>query len=160
MWGFTPMTHADFSFMAEELKTFLDPDLILFIELDGETVGYCLSLPDINQALLRAYPNPQTPEWLTMAKLAWHMKVRPNVTQLRLLMLGLLDHAKVTGLDALLYYDTAMTALTKGYFSGELSWVLETNIPVIQSACMMGAKRSKTWRIYERSLRSTIDDTR
>jgi GNAT superfamily N-acetyltransferase len=148
-WGFVPVTDAEFNHMAGMMKQLIDPDLIFFVEIDGETVGFSLTLPDLNQALRLAYPNPRTPEWITLAKLLWYWKLRSKVKAVRLFALGLREDARLTGIDALLYYETARVALAKGYQWGEISWLLETNTMVNRSAKLMGAEMYKTWRMYE-----------
>ena len=155
-WGFVPMTDAEFTNLAVKMKSFIDPDLVFFVEIDSEPVGFCLSLPDVNQALSLAYPNPRTPEWITMAKVLWHWKVRPKITTLRLLALGLKEDSRLTGLDALLYYETAHVAIAKGYQQCEISWLLETNVLINRSVEMMGGEINKTWRIYEHQLNNEV----
>lgn len=152
-WGFVPLTDAEFNQMAVKMRRIIDPALALLVEIDGETVGFALTLPDLNQALRLAYPNPGTPEWITMAKLLWHWKVRPKITAVRLFALGLQEDARLTGIDALLYYETGRVSVAKGYQRGEISWLLETNTIVNRSMKRMGgAEVSKTWRVYERDL--------
>ena len=151
-WGFVPPTESEFRKLAANLKQIIDPDLVFFVEIDGEPVGFSLTLPDINEALHLAYPNPRTPEWITLAKMLWHWKVRHKVKTVRLIALGLQEDSRLGGIEALLYYETAQVALNKGYLQGELSWVLETNTMVDRLARMMGAEVYKKWRIYEQDL--------
>lgn len=151
-WGFVPLTDADFHHMARKLKLVIDPNLAYFVELDGQTVGFSISLPDVNQALRLAYPSPRTPEWMTLIKFLWHWKVRRKVTTLRLFALGFQEDSRLNGLDALLYYETARVGLARGYRRGEISWLLETNTMVNRSARTMQAELYKKWRIYELDL--------
>jgi len=53
-WGFIPLTDHEMDFIAKEMKLIVDPDLILFLEFDGETVGFELCLPDYNEILRHA----------------------------------------------------------------------------------------------------------
>lgn len=151
-WGFVPLTELEFKEIAYKLKQIADPDLVFFVELKSQVVGFSVALPDLNQALRLAYPNPQTPEWISTAKLLWHWKVRPKITTLRMFALGVQEEARRLGLDALLYYETARVALAKGYRHGEMSWLLETNTLINPIAKIVGAEIYKTWRIYERNL--------
>ncbi len=151
-WGFVPLTDAEFNLMARKMKQIIDPEVSFFLDVDGQTVGFSLSLPDMNQVLRLAYPNPRTPEWITLAKLLWHWKVRPKITTLRLFALGLEEDARLTGIAALPWYETAQMFIAKGYLQGEVSWVLETNTMTNRNARMMGGEVYKTWRIYEREL--------
>ena len=48
----TPMTEREFDRMADQMRRFIDPNLALFAEADGQTVGFCVAIPDINRALI------------------------------------------------------------------------------------------------------------
>ena len=61
-WGFVPMTDREFNHLASELKEIIDPDLAIIVEHQGETIGFGICLPDLNQPLLRAYPRPGKPK--------------------------------------------------------------------------------------------------
>jgi RimJ/RimL family protein N-acetyltransferase len=43
-------------------------------------------------------------------------------------------------------------AAAKGYRRGELSWVLEENLAIRRLIDAFGARRSKTYRVYEKAL--------
>jgi len=151
-WGFVPLSDAEFERIARDLKPIIDPDLTFAAELDGRTVGFSLPLPDINEAMRLAYPNPTTPEWIALARLLWHWRLRPKIRTLRMFALGVLPEAQLREIVALLYYQTAQIAMRKGYARTEISWALETNAminPIIKAA---GGRPHKRWRIYEQEL--------
>ena len=50
-WGFVPMTEAEFRFQAADLKSAIDPSLVLLAEKDGVPVAFSLTLPDLNVVL-------------------------------------------------------------------------------------------------------------
>ena len=50
----------------------------------------------------------------------------------------------------MLYYDTVMNARKLGYTGGEISWTLEDNELINSAIKMMGARHTKTYRIYQR----------
>ena len=54
-WGFVPPTDAEIRHLAFELKPVVDPDLVLFAEVDGRVVGCAVALPDLNQVLKRMH---------------------------------------------------------------------------------------------------------
>lgn len=151
-WGFVPFTDEEFAHTAKDLRQIIDPDFTFLVSIDGETVGFSVPLPDVSQALRLAYPNPQTPEWITMLKLLWHWKVRSKVDTLRMFALGVLPEYHLTGIDALFYYETAKVGVAKGMRRAEFSWALETNTMINPILKMMGGTIYKTWRIYERAL--------
>jgi GNAT superfamily N-acetyltransferase len=151
-WGAVAMTDHEISHLADALKQIMDPDLVFLVEKDGEVVGVSITLPDVNQALLRAYPRPTTWEPWTLLKFLWHYKVRSCIDGIRVLILGVLEPYRGKGIDALLYYETAMAALPKGYKNAEMSWILETNDPMNRAIEFLGGQVYKTYRIYEKPL--------
>ena len=50
-WGAIPMTEDEINLMAKDLKLIIVPELVLFAERNGKTIGFSLSIPDINIAL-------------------------------------------------------------------------------------------------------------
>ncbi len=51
-WGFVPLTNAEIDHLAKQLKPIVVPDLVIFAERGSEVVGFAVSLPDFNLALL------------------------------------------------------------------------------------------------------------
>jgi len=151
-WGFVPMTEPEFDHLAEQLKPILDPDLVLVVEHEGEPVAFGLTLPDLNEPLLRAYPRPGTPEWLTLGKLAWQWKVRGGLKWLRVIALGVQPEFRGQGVDAMLYLQTARNAFPKGYQFAEMSWILESNDMMNRAIRLLGGEVYKTYRVYEQRL--------
>jgi GNAT superfamily N-acetyltransferase len=151
-WGFVPFTDREFNHLASELKSILDPDLALIVEHQGETIGFAICLPDLNQPLLRAYPRPGKPNILTLLQLIWNWKVVGKLDWLRMFVLGVLPEFRGKGVDALMYIEIAEQAAAKGYKWGELSWVLESNMMMNRTAEMLGGEIYKTYRMYEKDL--------
>ena len=150
-WGFVPLTDAEVDHMAAGLKQILDPDTVMFAEKDGEPIGAMLPLPDVSQALIRAYPRPGVPEWWTMVKLLWHWKIRRRVDTIRGFAGGTLEQYRGRGVEAVLIVRMAEAALRR-YRRAEMSWVLENNMMERRSAEMMGGEVYRTYRIYEKAL--------
>jgi GNAT superfamily N-acetyltransferase len=154
-WGFVPMTEQEFDHLAEGLAQFVDPDVIFLAEKDGQCIGFSLSLPDMNQALLAAYPspspNPLSTNW-AMLKLLWHWKVRSKITWLRIVAMGVVEEWRSHGIAAQFYYETAKAAIPKGYKYGEMSWILESNMMMNRDIQTLGGRVYKTYRIYQKPL--------
>jgi hypothetical protein len=150
-WGFVPLTDAELEHEIEELVPIVDPDTVFFAFKNGRPIAAGLPLPDLNQALHRAYPRPGVPEWWTMLKLAYWWKVRRSVTTLRAFAGGVIEEYRGRGLHAMIAVETLLRAV-KSYEKVEYSWVLESNTPMRQTAKNFGGKRYRTYRIYERRL--------
>jgi hypothetical protein len=145
-WGFVPMTDAEVTHMAKQLRPVVDPVLIRFAEREGRPVAFALALPDMNAAVKHAngrlFP-------LGLLKILRHARRNRRA---RVLALGVLGPYRKTGLDMIMYYDLFKAGLDKGYRQAEFSWILEDNLPMIRPIESMGARRYKTYRIYESPL--------
>jgi hypothetical protein len=150
-WGFVPPTEAEAEHIAHAMKSMIDPDLIWFAEKDGEPIGALFPLPDLNQALIKAYPRPGVPEWWTLAKFLWHWKVRGCVNTMRGFAGGVVEERRSLGVIAVLMVKLAEVAIPR-YRWCELSWILENNIKTRQICEFLGGKVYRTYRIYERTL--------
>jgi GNAT superfamily N-acetyltransferase len=147
-WGFVPMTDHEIEHLGAELKMILDTDLVYLAELDGKPVGISLGVPDVNQALLKAKPQPNTWSFpLTVLKLLWHQR---KVNACRLMIMGVVPEYRTMGIDALFYVETARAAFAKGYERCEMSWILESNDMMNRIIERLGGKVYKTYRIYEK----------
>lgn len=152
-WGFIPMDEAEFEQLADELRPLVDTDLVFIAEVEGKPVGFSLTLLDLNEPLRLAYARPNTPKWWTLAKFAWHWKVRKQVSWIRVFAMGVLPEYRVRGIDALFYYESAKAAMKKGIMNAEMSWILESNDKMNEIIRSLGGEVYKTYRFYEKELK-------
>lgn len=151
-WGFVPMNDDEFDLIANRLRPLVQirPQLCLIAEVQGEPVAFSLTLPDTNVALkeargyLTSYGLP-----IGLARLIWAAR---RIDRLRVLLLGVKPGYRRRGIDALLYMETIRAARELGYTGGELGWTTEDNDLINRAIEAMGARRYKTYRIYERSV--------
>jgi len=148
-WGNIPMTEAEIDYLGHNLKQFVDPDIVIIAEANGEPVGMALCLPDLNIPLRKAYPRPGVPEWWTLLKLLYHWKVRREIDTLRVVLLGVLEKYRKQGIEAMLYMEIARYALPKGLHKAECGWVLETNDLMWRGIENIGGRIIKRYRAYE-----------
>ncbi|MBS1261594.1 MAG: hypothetical protein MAG453_00922 [Calditrichaeota bacterium] len=151
-WGAVPMTEAEFRHLANNLKQVYDPRLIYFAEdpaRGDRLAGFSLALPDINEALVTIRGGRLFP--FGLPKLLWRTR-KGAIHRVRILLMGVLEDYRGRGVDAVMYYDHFVDGPKYGYTEGEVGWVLETNTPMIRAAEMMGARRTKTYRMYEKPL--------
>ncbi|MCC7438640.1 MAG: aminotransferase class I/II-fold pyridoxal phosphate-dependent enzyme [Armatimonadetes bacterium] len=150
-WGFVPMTDEEMNLMAYEMKQIADPDLVLFAEKDGKTVGFALALPDITQAFRAGSVIPPGAKNLPTAIMNLMTK-KKKITQLRVIILGVLPEYQGKGVDALIYREIMERAHRKGIERGEASWVLEDNTMMNRAAEGMNAHVTKKYRIYQKQI--------
>ncbi len=146
-WGALWMDDEEFTYLAKDLKLLVDPAVAYLAEVNGEAVGFSLSLPNINEALARIPNGRLFPTGLF--KLLRHKR---RLSTLRILTLGVLKPYRRLGIEAAFYLRTINDGQAKGYRLGEASWILEDNAPMINGLLRMGARKVKTYRIYGRPL--------
>ena len=142
-WGFIPMSRDEFFAQGKEMKQILKPQLVLIGEKEGQVVGFALALPDVNQAL-----KPANGKLLPtgLIKILYYQRLIKSV---RVLALGVVEEYRTTGVAAAFYATLVRNARQLGYGETEMSWILEDNVLMNRSLELMGARRYKTYRIYE-----------
>jgi len=145
-WGAVPMTDAEFDALAADLKPVVVPELIIMAEAKGEPIGFALSLPDINMALIHNKNGG------ILGGLYHLYTKKKKIDTVRIIVLGVIPEHVKTGAAGVLFYETAVRAKKLGYKYGEASWVLEDNIMMNRAAEMMSGQRYKTYRIYEMAI--------
>ena len=142
-WGAVAMTDREFAHMAGNLKQVLDPDLCLIAEIDGETAGFSLSLPDFNQVLIRLNGR------LIPFGILKILYYKPRIRALRVLAMGVVRKYRKRGIDSCLYYETFRRAREKGMIRGEMSWILENNSMMNRILETLGFSVCKKYRLYD-----------
>ena len=149
-WGAVPRTDAEINHLAEGLKLIVDPDLVFIAEDGDRPVGVSLGIPDANQALLKARPQPNL--WCYLWVLPKFMYYRFRTNTFRLMIMGVIEEYRNRGIDAVFYVETARKAMAKGYTRCEMSWILENNTMMNRIIQRLGGRVYKTYRIYELGL--------
>lgn len=145
--GFVPATDKEFHYLAKDLKMIVDPDFIYVAEQDGKMVGISLSIPDINQALIKIKRGRLLP--FGIFKLLWYKR---KIKGLRIMALGVLDGYRKMGIEACLYGLTIKTFQEKKFDYAEASWTLEHNTLVNSAIEQINGKLYRKYRIFEKSI--------
>jgi GNAT superfamily N-acetyltransferase len=148
-WGFIPMTDREIDYLAEQFKPVVMPDLVPFVELNGEIIGFGLALPDLNQIFRRHRSGRLTPAVLVDLLLSLKME---RVRRARILLLGVLPQYRGKGIDAVLYHWIWTKAAEHGIYWGEAGWILEDNPAIRTGLEKMEFSVYKTYRMYDRAL--------
>ena len=72
----------------------------------------------------------------------------------RMLMLGVHPEHRGRGLELLVVNDIIENCIKKGWNRAELSWLLEDNKAIISVVQETGCYKTKTYRIYNKSLQT------
>jgi GNAT superfamily N-acetyltransferase len=145
-WGFVPYTDAEIDKLAKDLKMVVDPDLILFAEVNGEPAGFIIGFRDINEILIdlkgKLFP-------FGLFKLLFGMK---KIKHMRVVTLGVKHKFRRRGFDVTLYYKIIENARKKGILGSEMSWILDDNYPMNNILKNLNADKYKIYGIYGKKL--------
>lgn len=169
-WGFSPMTRAELAYMGEQMRLLIDPNLVLFVELEGEPVGISLAMPDYNQLLaamggrLGAWPELLRFRNLPLLHSCWpdgHAWSDRRIDTARVIALGVLPtvwrgrkevRRELLRLGPALVYQTFRTVKEAGYRWMTASWILESNRPMQAPFEVAGIGPARVWKVWGRSL--------
>jgi len=145
-WGHLDLTQKQFDMLVDELKLVAVPELIVFAEKDGRTVGFIVSLPDMNPALkiLNGHLYP----WRLIKALRSIKKVK----KIRTIIMGVLPEYRGQKIDDVFYLYTIENGIRLGYTESDCSLIVETNYKMIGALKPLKGQIYKTYRIYEKKI--------
>jgi GNAT superfamily N-acetyltransferase len=141
-----PLEEVELARLANQFRPFIDPDLALFAEVDGQAVGFCIALPDVNRVLTRLNGRLFPLNWMHLRRYIREIDV------VTFKLMGILERYRRRGIDALLYVETIKAFYEKGYkwLDGSLS--SENNPTINLIAQRLGAEQYKHYRLYQMRL--------
>lgn len=152
-WGFVKMTDAEFDHLGREVKQMAVPELIQLAEVDGRPVGLSLAMPNLNEAI-KPLGGRLTTAGIPIGLVRLLVRLR-KVKTVRLAVLGVLPGYRRRGVAEAMIQQTFQNGFEKlGYRSAELGWTLEDNRLVNRMIERVGGRRYKTYRIYQKELKS------
>jgi GNAT superfamily N-acetyltransferase len=151
LWGFATLTEAEFQFLAERLEKLAIAEQVLLAEVDGQTVGFSITLPDLNEAI-RPLNGRLTRFGLPLGLLRL-LRGKRHIKTARMVVLDVLKDYRRRGIAELLILRTLDYGKNViGYTGAELSWTFEDNDSVNRTIEAVGGRRYKTYRVYEKTL--------
>lgn len=129
--------------MFESFRAIADPDLVLFAEIDGETVGWFPGVPNLNEAFIHA--NGLRYPW-DYLKLGWYLRHQPECLTVKSVLV--LPEYWDTGVSVLLFDEMRRRARARGYSWVDLSLTSEDNPRTPTLAERLGARLYKRYRVY------------
>ena len=140
---FIPWTRESVHESLAAFKDIVDPELILFAEADGQTVGWFPGIPNLNEALIcingLRYPWNYLQAWWALRK---------SVKCLAIKSVLVLPEYWDTGVAVMLFDEMAKRAIPKGYIWFDLSLTSADNPYTPTLADRAGAKLYKRYRVY------------
>ena len=142
-WGFTPLSEGEIEHASAGLRQLIVPELTATAEVDGKMVAAVFGLLDYNPRVKRIdgrlFP-------FGFIRLLWNKRAIPRV---RLVSTNVVPEFQKWGLGLVLMNKLLPDALAYGIQEAEFSWVLESNHLSKATLERGGAKRVKSWRIYD-----------
>lgn len=140
-WGFVPVSRPEFEAIAKDLRSVLDPRLVLFVEdRAGRPIGFALCLPDLNAIMPRDGRLFPFGWWKLLTG-------RRRIRWARLLALGVVPEYRRKGVEGLLAIHVALRAKERGIRGGEISWTLEDNHLINRTIESFGGQLDRRYRL-------------
>lgn len=146
-WGFVPLTDAECVGMGASLKMLVDPTLTSFVEVDGKAVAVGICLPDFNPLIKKIDGRLFPFGFLTL------LFGRKKIKKVRVMSTNVIPEYQRWGLGLVVLDRMMPDCLAMGIHDAEFSWVLESNHLSRGSLERAGTKRTKTYRLYDRTLK-------
>jgi hypothetical protein len=142
-WGFSPMSEEEVNHTAGVLRYLLVPELALGAEIDGRLVGIVLVLPDYNPRI-KLIDGRLLPFGFLRLLFGRH-----KIKKARLLAANVLPEYQLMGVPLVLMVAMAQPGIDYGLREVEYSWIAESNSLSRGSLEKGGARRVKTYRVYD-----------
>jgi hypothetical protein len=146
-WGFTPIQKDEFSLLAKDMKTIIDPRMVLVAEMNTEPIGFLLCIPNFNELFIKIKDGRLFPTGIFRL-----LSGRKKIRSARVITVAIKKKYQHLGVGALLYPEIMKRGLQFNYPECELSWVVEDNAIMNQVARDLSANPYKTYRLYSKKI--------
>ena len=152
-WGFVPLTDEEIAYAGKKLKPIVFEDLVRVAELEGEPVGFMMTLPDLNELTGDLNGSLYPFGWIRLLARLRH----PRVTTMRVPLMGVARRLRGTRLASqmafmMIEYIRRDAVARYGATRGEIGWVLEDNRGMVSIAEAIESRVNRVYRIYEKAL--------
>ena len=152
-WGFVPFTESEIAHTGKKLKPLVREDLIMIAEYDGRPVAFMMTLPDLNEVILKVRGKLLPFGW---ARLLWWLR-KPRGRTIRVPLMGVLKEYQSSRLASQLAFmmieDIRRNAVEHyGFTRGEIGWILEDNQGMVAIADAIVSHLNREYSIYEKAL--------
>lgn len=146
--GFIPWQREALRELLAPFVELADPDLILFAEVNGQSVGFFPAIPNFNEILIHA--NGLRFPWDKIKALLYSKIIRPRCAAIKSVLM--LPEYWGSGAAVLLFAEMARQLIRKGYTWADLSLTSDDNPRTPQLAAHIGAHIYKRYRAYRKHL--------
>jgi hypothetical protein len=151
-WGFVPVSEIEMGAMIKAFKPLLKPEYGVFVEKEGEVLGFALFLPNLHEITgdLGGAPSP-----LGWAKLGWRAW-RGAFTSGRGVLFGVAERlvGSVSGAGiALVLVDELIRRAEKTDVQDlECGWILDDNYAMTSVVQWLGAQWTRRFGVFETTI--------
>jgi len=146
-----PYTRNAIESMVLPLLDAVDPDLVLFAEVDGQPAGFFPGVPNFNELIIKL--NGLRYPWDTLRYLR-HRNLKPECLAVKSAVVP--PEYWDIGVAVLLFDEMAKRAIAKGYKWADLSLTGDENPDTWPLAHHMGAEIYKRYRFYRKDVPSPL----
>ncbi len=143
VWSFSPLSPEEVRHIAKGLRWLIVPELTAAAEIDGQLVGAVFGMLDYNPRIRRIdgrlFP-------FGFLRLLWN---RRAIKRVRLVSTNVIPEYQLMGIGLVLMRALVPRGLAWGLEEAEFSWVAESNPLSRGSLEKGGARRLKTYRVYD-----------
>lgn len=151
-WNFVPFTSAEFGDFGSSLKLFVPPEFVQIAEVDGHPAAMIVIVPNLSECIGDLDGRLVPFGWL---RLLWRLK-RRGLRSARVALMGVRKEYQRSTLTTALVFGlinaVRQPILDRRIERLELSWTLEDNHPMRRIKERLGARKYKTYRLYEKSV--------
>jgi GNAT superfamily N-acetyltransferase len=148
---FRPWEREAVAGLLEPFKSIADPELILFAEIQGKTIGWFPGVANMNEILIHL--NGLRRPWDMLRALRW-MRYKPRCLSVKSVLI--LPEYWGSGAALLLFDEMASRARAKGFEWVDLSLTSDDNPYTPQLAARMGARIYKRYRVYGKKVEDVL----
>ncbi len=130
-----------------QFRQIVDPELVLFADVEGKTVGWFPGIPNINEALIHA--NGLRYPWNYLGLLPY-LRRQPKCLAIKSVLV--LPEYWDTGVAVLLFDEMARRAFPRGFTWFDMSLTSDDNPYTPTLATRAGARLYKRYRVYRKKI--------
>lgn len=145
-WGHVPWTGREFDRLVEAVKKIAIPELSYIAEVQGQPVGFALSIADANVAVKRINGRLYPFGFVTF------LRSLKKTDRFRHILMGVLEEHRNRGIEIAMYAELVERCCRMGYREVEMSLIVENNQAMRSSLKHFPLDIYKTFRIYQKSL--------
>jgi GNAT superfamily N-acetyltransferase len=145
-WGHVPWTPREFERLVEAVRNIAIPELSYIVELEGEPVGFALSIADANEAAKKIDGRLLPFGFITFLR---NLK---RTDRFRHILMGVLEEHRNRGIEIAMYAQLVERCCELGYREVEMSLIVENNHSMRNSLKHFPLETYKTYRIYQKAL--------